>query len=36
MNVDKGERGASGWIILWLVGIPVPILVILFLLRGCT
>jgi len=30
------ERGAIGWILLWLIGIPIPILLILFLLRGCT
>jgi hypothetical protein len=28
--------GKVGWILLWLVGIPVPILLVLFLLRGCT
>jgi len=25
-----------GWALLWLLGIPIPILVILFLVRGCT
>jgi hypothetical protein len=30
------EPGKLGWIFLWLVGIPVPILLILFLVRGCT
>jgi hypothetical protein len=28
--------GKLGWIFLWLVGIPVPILLVLFLIRGCT
>lgn len=28
--------GKVGWIFLWLIGIPVPILLVLFLLRGCT
>lgn len=28
--------GKVGWLLLWLVGIPVPILLVLFLLRGCT
>lgn len=32
----ENEKGAAGWILLWLVGIPVPILLGLFLLRGCT
>jgi hypothetical protein len=30
------ETAATGWILLWLLGIPVPILLIFFLLRGCT
>ena len=33
---EDGERGATGWALLWLVGVPVPILIALFLLRGCT
>jgi hypothetical protein len=32
----KLEEGKIGWIFLWLIGVPVPILLILFLLRGCT
>jgi hypothetical protein len=31
-----GMIGAAGWILLWLLGIPIPILALLFLLRGCT
>lgn len=30
------ESGKIGWILLWLIGVPVPVLLILFLLRGCT
>ena len=30
------ETGATGYILLWLLGIPVPILLLIFLLRGCT
>ena len=30
------EEGAAGWVLLWLIGIPVPVLLILFLMRGCT
>ena len=30
------EKGKVGWILLWLLGIPIPILVVLYLLRGCT
>ena len=35
-NNDNKEKGAIGWVFLWLIGIPVPILLILFLIRGCT
>jgi hypothetical protein len=30
------EAGKIGWLLLWLIGIPVPILIIFFLVRGCT
>jgi hypothetical protein len=30
------EAGATGYILLWLLGIPIPILIVIFLLRGCT
>ena len=30
------EAGAAGYILLWLLGIPIPILLLIFLLRGCT
>ena len=30
------EQGKVGWILLWLLGVPIPILLVLFLLRGCT
>jgi hypothetical protein len=36
MKILKDEKGALGWGLLWLIGIPVPILIILFLVRGCT
>lgn len=29
------EAGKIGWILLWLLGIPIPVLLVLFLLRGC-
>ncbi len=35
-----GERrlvqGKIGYILLWLIGVPIPILLLFFLLRGCT
>jgi hypothetical protein len=30
------EEGKVGWILLWLLGVPIPILMALYLLRGCT
>lgn len=36
MNRNKLESGRVGWIFLWLLGIPIPVLLVLFLLRGCT
>ena len=30
------QQGKIGWILMWLVGIPIPLLLVLFLLRGCT
>ena len=32
----KGEEGKIGWILLVLLGVPLPVLVVLFLIRGCT
>lgn len=35
-NSSNSEKGKVGWIVLWLLGVPLPILFILFLMRGCT
>lgn len=35
-SAHSKESGKIGWILLWILGIPLPILVILFILRGCT
>jgi len=32
----KTEEGKVGWILLWALGVPIPILVVVYLLRGCT
>jgi len=32
----NNEKGRIGWILLWALGIPIPVLVLLYLLRGCT
>jgi hypothetical protein len=36
INFKHSADGKIGWILLWLIGVPIPILLILFLLRGCT
>ncbi|MDQ6619684.1 MAG: hypothetical protein M3Z31_08310 [Pseudomonadota bacterium] len=30
------QQGKMGYILLWLLGIPIPILLVIFLLRGCS
>ena len=30
------QEGKIGYILLWLLGVPLPILFVIFLLRGCT
>jgi hypothetical protein len=32
----KSESGKIGYILLWLLGVPIPILLVIFALRGCT
>lgn len=32
----KDQSGKIGWIILWLIGVPIPVLLVLYLIRGCT
>ena len=32
----QDEAGKAGWAILWLLGVPIPVLLILFMVRGCT
>jgi hypothetical protein len=32
----KRQEGKLGWIFLWLIGVPIPLLLVLYLLRGCT
>jgi hypothetical protein len=36
MKVMKNQTGKIGWILLWALGIPIPVLLILFAIRGCT
>ena len=30
------QRGAMGYVLAWLLGVPLPILIIIALLRGCS
>jgi hypothetical protein len=34
-TLKKNEDGKIGYILAWIFGIPIPILLIIFLLRGC-
>jgi hypothetical protein len=34
--IKQQTAGKVGWVLLWLLGVPIPVLLILFLLRGCT
>jgi hypothetical protein len=36
ISPPRRQRGRWGYILAWLIGIPVPILVLVYLLRGCT
>jgi hypothetical protein len=37
-NLESRERqrGKIGYILLWLLGVPIPVLLLFFLIRGCT
>jgi hypothetical protein len=35
MSDFKDQSGKIGYIILWLLGVPVSVLLLIFLLRGC-
>jgi hypothetical protein len=35
IKAPKQESGAVGYILAWLIGIPLPILLAIFLIRGC-
>jgi hypothetical protein len=36
MRKSAGQKGKIGYILLWLMGVPASVLVLIFLLRGCT
>lgn len=35
LTAPGGQEGKAGYILLWLLGVPIPILFLIFLLRGC-
>jgi hypothetical protein len=36
LSKAKQQKGAIGYILLWAMGVPLSLLVVVFLLRGCT
>lgn len=34
--MQRTQAGKAGYILLWLLGVPIPILFLIYLLRGCT
>ena len=39
LGVGRGpgrQKGAMGYVLAWLLGVPLPILIVVALLRGCT
>jgi hypothetical protein len=35
-SLPSGQEGRVGYILLWLLGVPIPILFLIYLLRGCS
>jgi hypothetical protein len=35
-SLPSGQEGRVGYILLWLLGVPIPVLFLFYLLRGCT
>jgi len=36
MPVAGKQKGGIGYILLWILGVPIPVLLLIFLVRGCT
>jgi len=34
-KLPSAQEGKAGYILLWLLGVPIPLLFLIFLLRGC-
>ena len=35
-QLRRKQEGKLGYILLWAIGVPIPLLFVIFLLRGCT
>ena len=35
-SLARDQQGRVGYILLWALGVPIPILFLIYLLRGCT
>lgn len=35
-STPRKQKGAMGYVLAWLVGVPIPILIVVALLRGCS
>ena len=35
-NLPSAQEGKVGYILLWALGVPIPILFLIYLLRGCS
>lgn len=35
VNVPPRQKGGIGYVLLWLLGVPIPVLILIALLRGC-
>jgi hypothetical protein len=36
LKIFRNQAGKIGYILLWLLGVPIPILIGIYVLRGCT
>jgi len=32
---SQGQRGGIGYVLLWILGVPLPVLILIALVRGC-
>ena len=35
-TLPSAQQGRVGYVLLWLLGVPIPILLLIYLLRGCS